>query len=53
MDQDRLSSLAMLSIEKNTIMNIADFNNKVIDVFAGSKDFTRLYIKQINKNLND
>lgn len=34
MDQDRLSSLRMLWIEKNVIMNIVDFNNKVIDVIA-------------------
>ena len=30
--KDELSSLAMLSIEKNFVMNIPDFNNKVIDV---------------------
>jgi len=43
-NKDRLSSLAMLSIKKNFVMNIPDFNNKVIDVFAESKkrrlDFT-------------
>ncbi|KAE9522096.1 hypothetical protein AGLY_017515 [Aphis glycines] len=36
--QERLSALAMLSIEKNLIMNIPDFNNKVIELFASSKE---------------
>lgn len=38
MDQKRLSSLAMLSIEKNFIMNTFDFNNKVIDIFSDSQE---------------
>ena len=38
MGQERLSALAMLSIEKDFIMGIQDFNNKVIDKFAQSKD---------------
>jgi hypothetical protein len=33
-----LSILAMLSIEKNCVMNIPDFKNKVIDLFAESKE---------------
>jgi len=38
MEKDRLSCLAMLSRKKNFIMNIYDFNNIVIDVFAKSKE---------------
>lgn len=38
MHQDRLSSLAMLSIERNLVMDIPDFNNKVIDTFVAMKD---------------
>jgi len=37
MHQERLSALAMLYIEKNFVMNIVDFNNKVIELFASSK----------------
>jgi cysteinyl-tRNA synthetase len=38
MHQDRLSTLAMLTIEKNFVMNITDFNNKVIERFVNSKE---------------
>src|SRR5215469_9020021 len=38
MDQERLSALAMLSIEKDFITKIADFNNKVIEKFAHAKE---------------
>lgn len=38
MSQDRLSALAMLSIEKDLIMDIPDFNQKVIDKFAQNKE---------------
>lgn len=34
MTQERLSALAMLSIEKNLVMDIPDFNQRVIDKFA-------------------
>ena len=38
MVQDRLSALAMLSVKRNFIMQIPDFNQRVIDRFAASKD---------------
>ena len=38
MAQDRLNALAMLSMEKNLIQNIPDFNTKVIEKFATQKD---------------
>jgi hypothetical protein len=38
MHQERLLALAMLSIERNIVMNITDFNNKVIEQFANSKE---------------
>lgn len=38
MGQERLSALAMLSIERDLIMSIPDFNQKVIDKFAAAKD---------------
>lgn len=38
MAQDRLSALAMLSMERDMIMKIPDFNQRVIDKFAASKD---------------
>jgi len=51
-DHDRLSSLAMLSIEKNFIVDIVNFNNnKVIDLFSISKErrlstsYSKLVIK--------
>jgi hypothetical protein len=34
MSQDRLSALAMLSVEKVMTENIIDFTDKVIDKFA-------------------
>lgn len=37
MHQEKLLALAMLSIERNFVMNITDFNNKVIEMFANSK----------------
>lgn len=42
MHQDRLSTLEMLYVERNFVMNVANFNNKVIKQFANSKkeDFT-------------
>lgn len=48
MEQNRLSSLAMLSIENNFIMNIPDFNNKVIDLFAESKERRLDFIYKTN-----
>lgn len=38
MGNDRLTSLAMLSVEKKMVHNIAEFNNKVIEVFAAAKN---------------
>lgn len=38
MSEDRLSALAMLSIEKNMINNIPEFNESVIDLFASKKN---------------
>lgn len=38
MTQDRLNALSMLSIEKQMVHDISDFDNKVIEVFANSKD---------------
>lgn len=38
MSQDRLNSLACLSIHKEYINSIKDFNNKVIDTFARMKE---------------
>lgn len=38
MAQDRLNALAMLSIEKKLLQDIPDFDNKVIEVFAGNKN---------------
>lgn len=37
MSQERLSALAMLSIERDFVLQIKDFNEKVIDKFSGSK----------------
>ena len=36
--QERLAALSMLSIEKDFIFNITEFNKKVIDRFANIKD---------------
>ena len=38
MAEDRLNALSMLSMEKNLIRQIPDFNNKVIEIFAHLKD---------------
>ncbi|XP_042213104.1 zinc finger MYM-type protein 1-like [Homarus americanus] len=38
MNQDRLSALAMLSIEKQLVHEIPDFNKKTIEKFAAQKD---------------
>ena len=38
MVQDRLSALAMLSVKRNFIIQIPDFNQRVIDRFAAGKD---------------
>ena len=38
MTNERLSALGMLSIEKNTIAEIKDFNEKVMDHFASIKN---------------
>ncbi|XP_069683566.1 zinc finger MYM-type protein 1-like [Periplaneta americana] len=38
MGQERLSALAMLSVEKDFIMNLSNFNQRVIDKFSNSKD---------------
>lgn len=38
MTQDRLNALAMLSMEKRLVNEMADFNQKVIDRFASLKD---------------
>ena len=38
MKNERLSALCMLSVEKSMIAGIADFNEKVIDHFASTKN---------------
>ncbi|XP_063744370.1 zinc finger MYM-type protein 1-like [Eleginops maclovinus] len=38
MSQDRLNALAMLSMEKNLVKTIPDFNQRVIEKFAAVKD---------------
>lgn len=38
MAQERLTALAMLSIEKDFVRNISNFNDKVIDKFAQKKE---------------
>ncbi|XP_046391429.1 zinc finger MYM-type protein 1-like [Ischnura elegans] len=38
MDEDRLTALTMMSIEKEMARNIVDFNEKVIDHFAAKKE---------------
>lgn len=38
MSQDRLNALAMLSMKKNLIKTVPDFNHRVIDKFAFLKD---------------
>lgn len=50
MSEDRLSSLSMLSIEKELINNISNFNDKVIDVFSKKKERR---VELIYKNITD
>ena len=38
MDQERLNALAMLSMERELVLNMRDFNEKVIDRFAALKE---------------
>ena len=38
MTQDRLNALAMLSMEKRLVTEMTDFNQKVIEKFAGLKE---------------
>ncbi|KAJ8375276.1 hypothetical protein SKAU_G00058560 [Synaphobranchus kaupii] len=38
MTQDRLNALAMLSVEKRLVTEMTDFNQKVIEKFAGLKE---------------
>ena len=38
MGQERLSALAMLSMERELVLNMSDFNGKVIDRFAALKE---------------
>ena len=38
MGQERLNVLAMLSMERELVLNIRDFNEKVIDRFAALKE---------------
>lgn len=38
MTQERLNALAMLSMEKRLVTEITDFNQKVIEKFAGQKE---------------
>lgn len=38
MAEDRLVALAMLSIEKDLVRSVQDFNEKVIDIFASKKE---------------
>lgn len=38
MDESRLTALAMLSMEKDLVHNMMDFNAKVIDKFASKKN---------------
>lgn len=38
MAEERLSALSMLSIEKNMVAGIPDFNDKVIDLFSSRKN---------------
>lgn len=50
MSEDPLLALSMLSIEKNMINNISNFNKKIIDVFAEKKERR---IELIYKNVSD
>jgi hypothetical protein len=38
MNEDHLTELAMLSIEKRLVSSIKDFNRKVIEKFASKKN---------------
>jgi hypothetical protein len=38
MDQDRLTALAMLSIEQKLVKNINNFNENVIEIFSSTKE---------------
>ena len=38
MCEERLTALAMFSIENDLIMEMPDFNQRVIDKFAGKKE---------------
>ena len=38
MGQERLNALAMLSMERELVLNMRDFNEKVIDRFAALKE---------------
>jgi hypothetical protein len=38
MNEDRLTALAMLSIEKRLVSSIKDFNTNVIEKFASKKN---------------
>ncbi|CAH1998018.1 unnamed protein product [Acanthoscelides obtectus] len=42
MTQDRLTALSMLSIEKEFISTMENFNRKVIDKFAAKKKQRRI-----------
>lgn len=44
MGQDRLNALSVLSIHKEVIMKIPDFNNKVIERFASLKNRRAVYL---------
>jgi hypothetical protein len=46
MTQDRLTALAMLSIENRLITNTRDFNTKVIEMFASNKSRTTFVISR-------
>nr|CAH7756086.1 unnamed protein product [Callosobruchus chinensis] len=37
MTEDRLNALAVLSIEKNFVQSIPDFDNKVNEIFSSKK----------------
>ncbi|KAM3842976.1 zinc finger MYM-type protein 1-like [Diretmus argenteus] len=38
MTQDRLNALAMMSMEKKLVTEMTDFNQRVIEIFAGQKE---------------
>jgi hypothetical protein len=46
MSQERLSALAMLSKERDLIESIPDFNQRVIDKFAGAKEHRMDFLYQ-------